>query len=133
MTEARALGEVAVIDAEGGPELAIIRGEGRAHAIVWPGMGATLRSMHRISLEPGSRTIEMQHVSDAVYYVISGAGSATDGHVGAANPLIEGSMVHVDAGTPYALIAGSEGIELLGGPAPADPSLYAGATGAKVA
>jgi mannose-6-phosphate isomerase-like protein (cupin superfamily) len=129
----KTLGEVAVIDAAGGPELAIVRGRGSAHAIVWPGMGATMRSMHRISLGPESRTIAMQHVSDAVYYVISGSGGAADGHVGDTSPLIEGSMVHVDAGTPYELIAGPEGIELVGGPAPADPSLYASVPGAKVA
>ena len=31
-------------------------------------------------------------------------------------------MVHVDAGTPYALVASSDGMELVGGPAPADPA-----------
>jgi mannose-6-phosphate isomerase-like protein (cupin superfamily) len=124
VTVERTLGEVAVLEAGGGPELSIVRGDARAQAIVWPGMGASLRSMHRISLGPQSRTVEMQHVSDAVYYVISGAGDATDAHVGRTRPLIEGSMIHVDAGTPYELIAGPEGLELVGGPAPADPSLY---------
>lgn len=129
MTEAPS--EVAVIEADDGPELSIIRGAGRAYAVVWPGMGANLRSMHRISLAPGSRTVVMKHLSEAVYYVISGAGGAADGHVGATRPLIEGSMIHVDAGTPYELIGGHDGIELVGGPAPADPSLYSRAVGEK--
>jgi hypothetical protein len=38
-------------------------------------------------------------------------------------------MVHVDAGTPYELVAGDEGMELIGGPCPADPSLYEGVSG----
>jgi hypothetical protein len=38
-------------------------------------------------------------------------------------------MVHVDAGTPYELVAGDEGMELIGGPCPADPSLYEGMSG----
>lgn len=121
-------GEVAVISADSGPELALVEGEGRARAIIWPGTGATLRSMHRISLGAGSRTIEMSHPSDAVYYVISGDGQVAEGDMGAAQPLLEGSMVHVDAGSAYALVAGPDGMELVGGPAPADPALYAGLT-----
>lgn len=116
--------EVVVVPADGGPELAIVRGGGRAQAVIWPGMGASLRSMHRISLAPGSATVEMKHPSEAVYYVISGAGEALDRDAGAATELIEGSMVHVEAGTAYELGAGPDGMELVGGPAPADRSLY---------
>lgn len=121
--------EAAVFAADEGPELPIVRGEGRAHAIIWPGIGASLRSLHRVSLAPGSRTVRMQHLADAVYYVISGGGEAADGHAGFTESLVEGAMIHVDAGTPYALIAGASGMELVGGPAPADPSLYAGPNG----
>jgi quercetin dioxygenase-like cupin family protein len=119
-----AQGEVAVVGGEGGPELDIVAGEGRARAVIWPGMGARLRSMHRISLGPGSRTVELRHPTDAVYYVIDGDGEARDGDAGTAEPLVTGSMVHVDRGTVYALVAGSGGMELVGGPAPADPALY---------
>lgn len=123
------LTEVVVASAAGGPELAIVTGEGSANAVIWPGMGAELRSMHRISLAGDSRTMEMTHPSDAVYYVISGGGEAVDRATGERGELIEGSMVHVDGGTPYELVAGAHGMELIGGPCPADPSLYEGVAG----
>jgi hypothetical protein len=119
-----ALGEVAVVDGEGGPELGIVDGEGRARAVIWPGMGARLRSMHRISLGPGSRTVELRHPTDAVYYVIDGDGEAHDRDAGTAEPLVTGSMVHVDRETAYELVGGDGGMEVVGGPAPADPALY---------
>jgi mannose-6-phosphate isomerase-like protein (cupin superfamily) len=123
------LAEVVVASAAEGPELAVVAGEGTARAVIWPGMGAKLRSMHRISLGGGSRTTPLTHPSDAVYYVIAGGGEAVDGETGDAGALVEGSMVHVDAGTPYELVAGAEGMELVGGPCPADPRLYEGASG----
>ena len=123
------LAEVVVASAAEGPELAIVAGEGTARAVIWPGMGAELRSMHRISLAGRSRTNPLTHPSDAVYYVISGGGEAVDGDTGGGGALIEGSMVHVDAGTSYELVAGDEGMELIGGPCPADPSLYDRASG----
>src|SRR3712207_3899634 len=117
-------GEVAVVGVEGGPELDIVDGDGTARAVIWPGMGARLRSMHRISLGPGSRTHELRHPTDAVYYVIDGDGQARDGDAGTTEPLVTGSMVHVDRGTAYQLVAGAGGMEAVGGPAPADPALY---------
>lgn len=121
------LREVVVTGVGSGPELSIVDGEGGARAVIWPGMGARLRSMHRISLGRDARTIELTHPSDAVYYVIEGGGSAVDRSSGDESALVEGSMVHVDAGTPYALVAGAEGMELVGGPCPADDALYEGA------
>lgn len=115
---------VQVLDAEGGPTLPIIEGGGSARAVIWPGMGASLRSMHRISLGPGGATVELRHPSDSVYYVISGDGEVGEGVEAGAQPLGEGSMVHVDAGTSYVLRGGSGGLEAVGGPAPADPALY---------
>jgi len=123
------LSEVVVATADQGPRLGIVAGEGTARAVIWPGMGAELRSMHRISLAGRSRTTPLTHPSDAVYYVISGDGEAVDGDTGEGGALIEGSMVHVDAGTPYELVAGDEGMELIGGPCPAGPSLYEGMSG----
>jgi mannose-6-phosphate isomerase-like protein (cupin superfamily) len=123
------LAEVVVTAADRGPELPIVTGDGAAHAVIWPGMGAELRSMHRISLGGNARTYEMTHPSDAVYYVISGAGEAVDRETGERGALIQGSMIHVDAGTPYELAAGGEGMELIGGPCPADASLYEGVGG----
>jgi hypothetical protein len=119
-----ALGTVAVVGVEDGPELPIVDGPGSARAVIWPGMGARLRSMHRISLEAGARTVELRHVADSVYYVIDGAGEVSDRDAGTSEPLVTGSMVHVDRGTAYVLVAGDGGMELVGGPAPADASLY---------
>jgi mannose-6-phosphate isomerase-like protein (cupin superfamily) len=119
-----AAGELQVLDAESGPELPIVEGAGSARAIVWPGTGARLRSMHRIRLEAGAGTVPLTHPSDAVYYVIAGAGSVEEPG-GDGRPLELGSMAHVDAGTTYRFRAGDAGLDLIGGPAPADPALYA--------
>ena len=115
---------VQVLDARGGPSLPIVERGGSAMAVIWPGMGASLRSMHRLSLGAGGVTVELRHPSDAVYYVVSGSGEVAEGAEGEAEPLVEGSMVHVDAGTPYVLRGGPGGLEAVGGPAPADPALY---------
>jgi mannose-6-phosphate isomerase-like protein (cupin superfamily) len=120
------LAQVVVTPADRGPELRIVAGDGSAHAVIWPGMGARLRSMNRISLGGGSQTIRLTHPSDSVYYVIGGAGEAVDADTAERTALVEGSMVHVDAGTAYELVAGEGGMELIGGPCPADPSLYEG-------
>lgn len=117
---------VQVLDAAGGPELAVVESGGTATAVIWPGMGAELRSMFRLSLAGGGSTVRMSHPSDAVYYVISGSGEVSDGDGADLQELVEGSMVHVDAGDSYALRAGPDGLEAVGGPAPADPALYEG-------
>lgn len=121
-----AAGRVAVVDASTGPELGIVESGGTARAVIWPGMGAELRSVHRVSLEPKGRTIVMSHESEAVYYVISGSGAVCEVDDAPTEALIEGSMVHIDAGDAYAFCASSEGMELVGGPSPADHSLYEG-------
>jgi len=119
--------EVRVLDAgDACPALPLVDGDGVARAVVWPGVGAQLRSMHRIRLAPGARTVPLRHPTEAVYYVISGAGMVQDPEDPTSRPLAEGAMVHVEPGTAYVLAAGREGIEILGGPCPADPALYAG-------
>ena len=118
--------EVRVLDAgDECPALPLVEGEGVARAVIWPGVGAQLRSMHRISLAPGVRTIPQRHPMEAVYYVLSGGGTVRDPEHPPERPLVEGAMVHVEPGTAYVLAAGPEGIEILGGPCPADPALYA--------
>jgi quercetin dioxygenase-like cupin family protein len=118
--------EVRVLDAgEECPALPIVEGEGMARAVIWPDIGAQLRSMHRISLAPGARTIPQRHPMEAVYYVLSGEGIVRDPEHPPEQPVVEGSMVHIEPGTAYVLEAGPEGIEILGGPCPADPALYA--------
>jgi quercetin dioxygenase-like cupin family protein len=125
---------VLVVDAEAGPELPLVVGEGVARAVIWPGIGAQLRSMQTISLGAGSRTVELSHPSDAVYAVIAGDGEVAEPGGGEPAALRDGSMFHVDAGTAYVVSAGAGGMELVGGPSPADPALYrdvAAATGAE--
>jgi mannose-6-phosphate isomerase-like protein (cupin superfamily) len=118
--------EIRVIALEDGPELALVEGDGHARAVIWPGMGARLRSIHRIELGAGARTIAMRHPSEAVYYVIDGIGEVLDIGDGAAQPLTPGSMAHIDAQTTYRFGAGAQGLSLVGGPSPADPALYEG-------
>lgn len=106
------------------PDLPIVDGGGRAWAVVWPRVGAHLRSMHHISLDPGSKTVELTHPMDAVYYVMGGTGSVLDSKEDIRQDLIEGSMAHIEAGTPYVFEAGPGGAEILGGPCPPDPDMY---------
>jgi quercetin dioxygenase-like cupin family protein len=115
-----------VLDAADGPELAIVVGDGVAQAAVWPGTGARSRSMHVLSLGAGARTVELSHPGDAVYAVLEGDGTVAEPPDGAPAELREGSMFHVDAGTSYVIAAGPNGLQLVGGPAPADPALYNG-------
>ena len=118
---------VAVLDAnETCPRLPLVAGEGEAYAVVWPGVGATMRSMHRISLKPGSATIRMRHPMEAVYYVMAGGGTMRDPDTGTAEPVKEGSMIHVEPGTAYIAEASAAGLELIGGPCPPDPDSYRG-------
>jgi hypothetical protein len=49
-------GAAAIAMCTEGPELDLLSGPGTAHALVHPGVGATLRAMHRIVLEDGSET-----------------------------------------------------------------------------
>ena len=107
------------------PELPIVEGAGSAHAIVWPGVGAEIRSIHRISLGGGARTTEMNHPMEAVYYIIEGSGSVGEPSEPGGEPLVEGSMIFVEPNTAYVIRANDGGIELMGGPCPPDPALYA--------
>jgi mannose-6-phosphate isomerase-like protein (cupin superfamily) len=97
---------------------------------MWPGNNAQFRTFQIITLERGARTIRLHHGSDAVYYVMSGAGSIVDLASSEAFPLVEGSMVHIDAGDAYQFMP-SDDMKILGGPCPADESLYAGLAAAE--
>ena len=66
-----------VVDsAVGCPEIPIIVGPGNARVVMWPGNNAQFRTFQIITLERGARTIRLHHGSDAVYYVMGGAGSS---------------------------------------------------------
>jgi quercetin dioxygenase-like cupin family protein len=120
---------VVVLDAdEKCPRLPLVSGEGEAFAVVWPGVGANMRSMHRITLRPRSATVRMRHPIEAVYYVIAGEGVMRDPDNGTSDQVVEGSMIHIDPDTAYVCVAGGTGMELIGGPCPADPELYRGLT-----
>ena len=96
---------------------------------MWPGNDTKFRTLQILTLEGGDRSIPLNHGSDAVYYVISGAGSITDLNSSEVSPLAEGAMVHIDAGDHYLFSADSvQGIKILGGPCPADAKLYADLT-----
>lgn len=116
--------QIRILEAGKGPALPIVEGGGYATAVIWPGMGAQLRSIHMIRLEPGARTIELNHPFEAVYSVTDGSGEALDAGARTGYPLRDGSMVHIDAGTPYRFRAGPGGMSLFGGPSPPDPALY---------
>jgi len=106
------------------PSVAMLAGEGFARAVAWPGVGASLRSMIHVRLEPGAATRSLAHEMEAVYYVISGSGSVADG--AERQELVAGSMAFVEPGTEYTFEAGGGGMELVGGPCPADPALFEG-------
>jgi quercetin dioxygenase-like cupin family protein len=116
--------QIQVLALEAGPSLPIIADEGAAHAVVWPGMGAQLRSLHRIDLGHGGRTIELRHPAEAVYYVMEGEGEAVDLDADQKQALRKGAMFHIDPETTYVLRASAAGMSLVGGPSPADPALY---------
>jgi mannose-6-phosphate isomerase-like protein (cupin superfamily) len=121
VNEARIAGPcVRVLSPDAGQELELVRGPGSAQAIVGPHIGARRRSMWRIALEPGARTVTLGHSGEAVFYVESGAGelvTAADGR----RPVGDGSVVLVDPSTEYRFEAGRSRLCLLGGPAPSEP------------
>lgn len=80
--------------------------------------------MHRISLADRGETIVMRHPMEASYYVMTGTVEVEDLDSRTRHPLVAGSMILVDPGTRYRLMAGSEGSEIVGGPCPADPGVY---------
>jgi quercetin dioxygenase-like cupin family protein len=102
----------------------IIDSDGTAQALVWPGMGAHLRSMHRVSLSHGGRTVALRHPMEAVYYVIDGEVAVDDIEAGTGQRVGPGGMFLIDPGTSYRISAVKDGTEIVGGPCPADPELY---------
>lgn len=119
------IGTVRVIDsATDSQNISIVQGTGNALAVVWPGTGAKFRTFHVVSLDAGSSTIELRHSSDCVYYVAEGGGSVRGDDPDIKFDLIQGSMVHIDAGDAYRIAAGDAGVKVIGGPCPADMALY---------
>ena len=120
---------IQVIDAVHSQEIPMIDGIGNAKVVIWPGMGARYRTFQMIELGENSKTVRLCHpASDAAYYVLKGKGSVLDISTGQSQELSEGGMVHIDANDRYQFVASDSGMSLLGGPCPADASLYAGLT-----
>ena len=118
---------IQVVDAVHSQEIPIVDGIGNAKVVVWPGTGARHRTFQVINLGENSKTVQLCHPeSDAAYYVLKGQGSVFDVGTGQSQELGEGGMVHIDAKDRYQFVANSSGMDLLGGPCPADASLYAG-------
>lgn len=107
-----------------GPLLPIVGGEGSARAVIWPGIGATQRSIHLIQLAPSSGTIRLEHPAESVYYILEGSGTVVGDGPSEATRLTPGSMVHVGPGTGYRFAADGGGLEVVGGPCPSDPAVY---------
>ena len=129
MPQAGNLDKVRVIDSRGTlPEVSIVEGAGWAKAVIWPGNGARYRTFQVINLEAGSSTRSLDHRTDSVYYVMRGAGVVEDVKGKTGEAIVEGSMIHIDAGDQYRIRAGETGLELLGGPCPADESWYSAET-----
>ena len=119
---------VRVIKPGSGLVLGLVDGPGSATALVWPGMGARYRSLHRFVLGPDARTVAQEHDGEAVYGVLSGETRIIDLASGEQAELGTGAMVHLDPGTPYCFVAGSDGAVFIGGPCPPDETLYADTT-----
>src|SRR5947209_554042 len=109
--------DVAILS--GGTQLGIVEEGGSAVALAWPGTGSRFRSMHRIELDPGGRTIPLRHESEAAYFVAAGSGRV------AGKPVRARDIVYVPRRTPYEFEA-DEGLTVVGGPCPPDESLYGG-------
>lgn len=107
--------DVAILS--GGQRLDIVEERGSAVAIAWPGTGSRFRSMHRLELGAGGRTVALRHESEAVYFVAAGSGRVSD------SPLKPHDMVYVPRRTSYRIEA-DEPMTVLGGPCPPDESLY---------
>jgi mannose-6-phosphate isomerase-like protein (cupin superfamily) len=107
-----------------GPLLPIVEGDGSARAVIWPGTGATQRSVHLIQLASSSGTIRLEHRGESVYYIRDGSGTVAGDDPSEATSLTPGSMVHVGPGTGYRFVAGPGGLEIFGGPCPYDPAVY---------
>lgn len=116
---------VRVIDTTSGvsPTIPIVEGAGSARVLLWPGNGAKYRTLQLIDLQTGDRTVDLSHTTDAVFYVMKGAGTVVDTKSKSTSELMEGSMIHIDAGDRYRFES-SPGMMLLGGPCPADEALY---------
>jgi quercetin dioxygenase-like cupin family protein len=120
---------VQVLSTATGEPVPLLAGAGEARAVVGPHMGARHRTMCVVVLEPGVATIQLNHPSEAVWYVVDGAGQALRPDAEPL-PLEPGAMVHVAPGARYVLRAADHApLRVVGGPSPPDPALHGAARG----
>src|SRR5258708_12996359 len=123
MTERPGGTGVQVIPLRGkGPLLPIVKGDGSARAVIWPGTGAAMRSIHLIQLAPSSETVLLVHPTESVYYVLDGTGTVAGDGPSPATALAPGAMVHVGPETAYRFTAGNGGVGVFAGPCPLGPA-----------
>jgi quercetin dioxygenase-like cupin family protein len=120
--------EIRVVRSEvDGVALPLVEGPGRMDALVWTGMGAVHRTMHRVGLERGARTMRLHHRgSEAVYFVVRGTGLAVEDGRTITHAVRAGMMFHVAPGTPYRIQAATGPFVCVGGPCPPDEEMYDG-------
>ena len=119
--------EIKVISSESSPAIPrMVKGRGTMHALVWPGMGARMRSLHLTQLKSNSATRKLRHDSEAVYYVIRGDVVAADLDTGESHEVQEGGFIFIEPMTTYSLRCSRGSSEIVGGPCPPDPNLYEG-------
>lgn len=117
--------KIQIVDADDQcPSLALVEGEGYARAVIWPGIGAQMRSVHLFDLGPGAKTKRQHHPMEAVYYVVEGQAVAVDPSDGSRQAARAGSMIFVEPDTPYEICADGGSVRIVGGPCPPDPTLY---------
>jgi len=123
---ARAQGRVRVVRlAEDGKDLPLTVGGGRARAVVGPHVGARERAFLYVELPEGSRSVELRHPFEAVYYVVRGSGQVRNTDGGDTYVVREGEMIYVKPGQGYALAPRGGAVVYAGGPCPPDPALIA--------
>ena len=108
-------------------------GKGVAKAIIWPGMGAKLGSMHYFVMAPGARNVPHKHPeAEDMFYVVQGQGVVIDFDQGKEYPFKKGDFVFIPAGITHAVRSdGPEDFISVGGPSPADEAMYVHEKGEK--
>ena len=111
------------------PEVPIIEVGGVARAVVWPGTGASLRSMHTIDLGPRGATVVFEPPHGGGVLRARRSRPRPRARFRRRIRVEPGSMVHVEPATRYRFEAGPEGMRIVGGPSPPDPRMVSAPLG----
>ena len=118
-----------VRDVEDGVEIPLMRPVmpgGTARFPVWPGTGASRRSMNWVAMVPGQENVPHSHAeSEDLFYCIEGNCVIEDGDTGESHPFEGGSVIFVEPGTLHAVKSlGPARYVSVGGPCPPDTALF---------